>query len=52
VDTGDGVGRGKTWPSVRHHFRPGPWADRHPVTILTEVDAAAVVALEIERLAR
>jgi len=52
VDTGDGVGRGKTWPSVRHHFRPGPWADRHPVTILTEVDAVAVVELELERLAR
>ena len=52
VDTGDGVGRGKTWPSVRHHLRPGPWADRAPITILTEVDGPAVVALEIERLAR
>ena len=52
VDTGHGVGRGKTWPSVRHHHRPGPWAERHPVTVLTEVDVEAAVALELERLSR
>ena len=51
VDCGDGVGRGKTWPSVRHFLPGGPWTDRRPVTILTEVDGPAVVALELERLA-
>lgn len=52
VDTGHGVGRGKTWPSLRHSLSQGPWAGRRNVTILTEVDAEAVVALELERLAR
>ena len=50
VDTGQGVGRGKTWPSLRHLMPGGPWTDRRPVTILTEVDSAAVVALELDRL--
>jgi len=50
VDTAHGVGRGRTWPSLRHSLDSGPWADRRPVTILTEVDAAAVVALELGRL--
>lgn len=50
VDTGHGVGRGRTWPSLRHSLDAGPWAGRPPVTILTEVDAPAVVALELERL--
>lgn len=50
VDCSEGLSRGKTWPS-----RPGtdvatPWADRRPVTILTEVDSPAVVALELDRL--
>lgn len=49
VDCGDGVGRGKTWPAQR--TRPdSEWAGRRPVTILTEVDSAAVVALELQRL--
>ena len=52
VDTGHGVGRGKTWPQVRRERQPGPWTGRRPVTILTEVDVDAVVALELERLAR
>jgi purine nucleosidase len=52
VDTGHGVGRGKTWPTTRHALAEGPWSGRRSVTILTEVDAAAVVALELERLAR
>ncbi len=50
VDCGHGVGRGKTWPSLRHLMPGGPWTDRRPVTILTEVDSAAVVALELARL--
>jgi len=51
VDTGHGVGRGKTWPNLlRHAHRETPWTGRPPVTILTEVDAPAVVALELARL--
>lgn len=50
VDTGWSVGRGKTWPTTRHALSEGPWAGRRAVTILTEVDAPAVVALELERL--
>lgn len=50
VDCGDGVGRGKTWPSIRHLMPGGPWTDRRPVTILTEVDGPAVVAIELDRL--
>jgi inosine-uridine nucleoside N-ribohydrolase len=50
VDTGHGVGRGRTWPSLRHSLSSGPWAGRRPVTILTEVDSPAVVALELQRL--
>lgn len=51
VDAGHGVGRGKTWPTTRHALSEGPWAGRRAITILTEVDAEAVVALELERLA-
>ena len=50
VDTGHGVGRGKTWPSLRHSLESGPWGRRRAVRILTEVDAPAVVALEFGRL--
>lgn len=50
VDTGHGVGRGKTWPSLRHSLSAGPWSNRRPVTILTDVDDAAVVELELARL--
>ena len=52
VDCGGGVGRGKTWPATHHAQSAGPWSGRRSVTILTEVDSAAVVALELERLAR
>ncbi|HAP77166.1 MAG TPA: hypothetical protein DCR14_13910, partial [Acidimicrobiaceae bacterium] len=52
VDTGWSVGRGKTWPTTRHALAEGPWAGRRAVTILTEVNSDAVVALELERLAR
>jgi inosine-uridine nucleoside N-ribohydrolase len=51
VDTGHGVGRGKTWPATRHALTAELWAGRRAVTILTEVDSDAVVALELERLA-
>jgi len=52
VDCGDGVGRGKTWPATRHALSAALWAGRRSVTILTEVDSDAVVALELERLTR
>jgi inosine-uridine nucleoside N-ribohydrolase len=51
VDTGQGVGRGKTWAATRHALSAAAWAGRRAVTILTEVDSAAVVALELDRLA-
>ncbi|MEI7548565.1 MAG: nucleoside hydrolase [Actinomycetota bacterium] len=51
VDTGDGVGRGKTWPAPRHALSAVLWAGRRAVTILTQVDSDAVVALELKRLA-
>lgn len=49
VDTSDGIGRGKTWPARRRQHVDA-WTGRPDVTILTEVDAQAVVALELERL--
>ncbi len=52
VDTGHSVGRGKTWPASRHALTHEPWSQRRNVTMLTEVDGPAVVALELERLAR
>lgn len=52
VDTGNSVGRGKTLPATRRVHPDGPWGGRRDVTILTEVDAPAVVALELEHLAR
>lgn len=51
VDTGHGVGRGKTWARTRPaEDGDDPWAGRPPVTILTGVDVDAVVRLELERL--
>jgi len=52
VDCGHDVGRGKTWPATRHALSASAWAGRRAVTILTGVDSAAVVELELERLAR
>lgn len=52
VDTGHSVSRGKTLAATGRLRPDSPWAGRPDVTILTEVDAAAVVALEIEHLAR
>lgn len=51
VDCGHHVGRGKTWPSLSDQAHGGEWKNRPPVTILTEVDSAAVVDLELNRLA-
>ncbi|MCB1002166.1 MAG: nucleoside hydrolase [Acidimicrobiales bacterium] len=51
VDTGHGVGRGKTWPRTRPaQHGDDPWAGRPPVTILTDADVDAVVRLELGRL--
>ncbi|HRB04673.1 MAG TPA: nucleoside hydrolase [Ilumatobacteraceae bacterium] len=50
VDTGSSVSRGKTLAATRRLRPDSPWLGRRDVTILTEVDSAAVVALELERL--
>ena len=50
VDTGNSVSRGKTLAATRRVQPDGPWSGRRNVTILTEVDAAAVVAVELARL--
>lgn len=51
VDTGHGVGRGKTWARTAPiEHGDDPWAGRPDVTILTGVDADAVVHLELSRL--
>lgn len=51
VDCGHGVGRGKTWAQSRQSHGPSAWDGRPDVTILTGVDADAVVDLELARLA-
>ncbi len=50
VDTGTSVSRGTTLAATRRVHPDGPWSGRRDVKILTEVDAAAVVALELSRL--
>ena len=50
VDTGNSVSRGTTLAATRRVHPDGPWSGRRDVKILTEVDAAAVVALELSRL--
>jgi hypothetical protein len=50
VDCTDGISRGKTWPARLTTDDESAWAGRPAITILTEVDSAAVVALELERL--
>jgi inosine-uridine nucleoside N-ribohydrolase len=50
VDCGHGVGRGKTWAQSRRSHGPSAWDGRPDVTILTGVDAGAVVNLELSRL--
>jgi len=52
VDTSCGISRGKTWPG-RGGLRDSglPWGSRRAVNILVEVDATAVLQMELERLA-
>ena len=50
VDTGNSVGRGKTWARTRPAEGADPWAGRPKVTILTGTDVDAVVQLELTRL--
>ena len=50
VDAGDSVGRGATIPSLRPGRREDAWTGRPRVRILTEVDARAVIELELARL--
>lgn len=47
----EGISRGKTWPYVGAggDEAPQPWRQRPPVAVATEVDAAAVVRLIVER---
>jgi inosine-uridine nucleoside N-ribohydrolase len=52
VDTGPGIGRGKTWPGMGRSDRETPWQDRPPVTIALDVDSDTAVKLEMECLAR
>ncbi len=52
VDTGSSVSRGTTLAATRRLRPDSPWLGRRDVTILTEVDASAVVALELERLSQ
>jgi inosine-uridine nucleoside N-ribohydrolase len=52
VDCGRSFCRGKTQPAARVSDRETEWSGRRPVRILTGVDSAAVVALELERLSR
>jgi inosine-uridine nucleoside N-ribohydrolase len=52
VDTSNGVGRGKTWPSVIERyadFVPG-WKGRPKVTVCVGVDGAKSTALELSRM--
>lgn len=50
VDCGDSIGRGKTWARTRPSHGVSAWNGRPDVTILTHVDANAVVGLELGRL--
>lgn len=50
VDCSDGIGRGKTWAKIRPSHGVSAWDGRPDVTILTAVDADAVVHLELTRL--
>jgi inosine-uridine nucleoside N-ribohydrolase len=52
VDCGHSFCRGKTLPAKRISDHEGPWHGRQPVRILTNVDARAVIELELTRLAR
>jgi len=52
VDCGASFCRGKTQPATKVSDHETAWSDRRPVRILTGVDNAAVVELELERLRR
>ncbi len=51
VDCGHSFSRGKTLAARSAVDRREPWKDRRPVTICTGIDAEAVIALELSRLA-
>lgn len=53
VDTSQGISRGKTWPGRGgRRDANSPWGARRTVNILTDVDAPAVLALELSRMAK
>jgi inosine-uridine nucleoside N-ribohydrolase len=52
VDCGHSFCRGKTQTAVRVSDRESQWEGRRPTRILTGVDSAAAVALELDRLQR
>jgi inosine-uridine nucleoside N-ribohydrolase len=49
VDCGHSFCRGKTQPALRVSDRESAWHGRHPVRILSGVDARAVIDLELQR---
>jgi uridine nucleosidase len=51
VDCGHSFCRGKTLPATQVSDHEGPWHGRRTVRILTNVDARAVIELELARLA-
>ncbi len=51
VDCGNSFSRGKTLASMRISDHEEAWQRRRPVRILTDVDARAVIELELGRLA-
>ena len=50
VDFSDGIGRGKTWPGRGDSDIEDAWSGRRPVTICTNADSEALIALELERI--
>jgi inosine-uridine nucleoside N-ribohydrolase len=52
VDTSDGIGRGKTWPTLRDEDRPAwePWRGRPKVNVCIGVKGDQVVDLELTRI--
>ena len=50
VDTGHSVCRGRTLPALRDSDEEGPWHGRRAVRMLTDVDARAVIELELDHL--
>ena len=52
VDTNHSISRGKTWPSISRKRTLPPWHGRPTVNILSEVNAAGVVELELSRMSQ